>query len=267
MQKNIYPVHLYTHLYKVRICMQAVPLTGLAGVYWMRDRYRYNRAQGTVTRVQWVVLLVLYPLWVLCAYCRGLQSARRVAAVVPTTAALLALGDVTTIAVMNDSPLRSRQQVGGMGVGLIEAYGMTAYDVFAYGGTHKGCRIALTQDDALAAGVVLLLLVVAWMRRRLQYNRAANGVTRAQWFVLLCVVPAYAFSSFVGGLQVARRHPALVLSVAAQTIGAHYSAVVVLNDAVVFSRPQAVSLVVTALLFYGWAAHDVIAYSSPACTS
>lgn len=235
------------------------PLVLLAVAYWARDRYRYDRAGRGVTRVQWAVLLGVTPLWVFASHARGLQSAARDPAVVLTTLAARALGDVAVVGIINDSALRTRQQAVGLGVGTLEALGWTAYDVFAYG----GCRAGLGADDALAAAALLGLAAARWAQRRLTYNRAGGGVTRAQAAALLGVAPLYVFACFVGGLQVARRHVGgVALSATAQAVGAHYLALLVLNDSALASRPQLASLGVTLLTHYAWAAHDVLQYAA-----
>jgi type III secretory pathway component EscS len=251
-------IHFFSRAPKGAEMAAAVPLAALAVAYWVRDRYRYDRARDGVTRVQWAVLLGITPLWVVASHARGEQSARRDPAVVLTTAAAYALGNTAAVAIINDSALRTRQQALGLGVGAIESFGWTAYDVLAYG----GCRAGPGADDALAAAALLGLAAARWAKLRYTYNRAPGGVTRAQWLVLLGVVPLYAFASFVGGLQVARRDlPAVVLSATAQAVGSHYLAVVLLNDSLLASRAQLASLGVTLLLHYAWAAHDVLQFS------
>ena len=52
-----------------------VPMIGLSVVYWWRDRYFFNRG-GTVSRVQWQVLFVLYPIWSFLEWSGSLQISR-----------------------------------------------------------------------------------------------------------------------------------------------------------------------------------------------
>jgi hypothetical protein len=54
----------------------------------------------------------------------------------------------------------------------------------------------------------------------------------------------------------------VLLCATAQAVAAHYTAVVILNDSLLFSRAQVTSLVVSLVIFYGWATHDLLAYDA-----
>ena len=111
-----------------------IPLSVLALIYWVRDRFLFNRATTglNVTSVQAKVLVVLYPVWVYLTWCAGLQSRRHNSlAYLSITGAALS-GNLSTIAILNDSFSQTRQQVLSMIMSLIIAYGWTLYNMLAF---------------------------------------------------------------------------------------------------------------------------------------
>ena len=107
------------------------PLASLSLVYWLRDKYMYNRAGGrwyTSTATQKKVLLFVWPVWLFLGWTLGLQTNRgHVAAALFTTAGQHVAGHYTVIGVLNDSFNMTRQQLISFFLGLVLALIWTAY--------------------------------------------------------------------------------------------------------------------------------------------
>lgn len=110
--------------------LSLVPLSALAAIYWLRDRYLFNRAPRwhRSTIVQRQVLLLIYPAWVLFGWILGLQTGRQqvLPALLSSTAQHLS-GHYTVVGILNDSFRMTRQQVIGFAFGLLISYVWTAF--------------------------------------------------------------------------------------------------------------------------------------------
>jgi hypothetical protein len=119
-----------------------VPLTALSVIKWFRDRYLYNRTRGawwTASRVQAQVLVLLYPVWIFLTWTTGLQYRRGIAFALVSTTGSQVVEHLTSIALLNDSFLQTRQQVVSSAFGLIIAYTWTIYNQMAFSvGDEKG---------------------------------------------------------------------------------------------------------------------------------
>jgi len=107
-----------------------VPLIALSIVYWVRDKYRYNRAGEkwyNITRSQAYVLL-LYPLWIFFGWLLGLQTKRgHVAIAFVSTLGQNIVGYYTVIGVLNDSFRITQQQFVSFFLGLFIAFLSTSF--------------------------------------------------------------------------------------------------------------------------------------------
>lgn len=100
-----------------------IPLASLSGVYWLRDRYRFNRARGATSTAQWSVLFVLSPLWVFLEWTSGLQVSRRNWWLIGTaTIGRTLVGHYATVVILNDGYVQTRQQVFSFLVTLLITY-------------------------------------------------------------------------------------------------------------------------------------------------
>jgi hypothetical protein len=112
-----------------------LPLATLAFVYWVRDRYLFNRVGSrwwTATRVQIQILLFVYPLWTFLHWVSGLQARRRSPLAILTTTGSHLTGHLSTVALLNDSFLQTRQQITSMLIGLVISYMWTVYNMTAF---------------------------------------------------------------------------------------------------------------------------------------
>ena len=114
-----------------------VPLGTLAVVYFVRDKYVYNRVIDgkwyKLTRVQWTVVAVLYPTWVFLEWTSSLQiSQRDIGFAMLTTLGRHLAGHYTTIGVLNDSFCMTPQQFTGLWVGLLISFAWTVFYFLAY---------------------------------------------------------------------------------------------------------------------------------------
>ena len=118
------------------------PLSLLAVVYWMRDKYLYNRvgsAWYSTTAVQRSTLFFVYPVWVFLEWSTGLQANRgEVALALFSTTGKFVIGHYTVIAVLNDSFLMTLPQFLSMGLGLVLAYVWTLYYAILVSGRDAG---------------------------------------------------------------------------------------------------------------------------------
>lgn len=129
--------------------MSLVPLASLAIVYWMRDRYLYNRTPTrwyTATRVQLQILLFVWPLWVFLMWMQYLQIRRGTALVYLTTFGTHVTGHYTTVGVLNDSLRQTKQQLIGFAIGLVIAYGWTVTNVVSFG-SDEGAEVECVCDE------------------------------------------------------------------------------------------------------------------------
>lgn len=129
-----------------------VPLASLAIVYWLRDRYVYNRAPVrwyTATRVQLQVLLLVWPLWVFLQWMQYLQIRRGTTLVYFTAFGSHIVNHYTTVGVLNDSFRQTRQQLMGFAIGLIITYGWTITNVVSFGdaSSEEGAQVDCVCDE------------------------------------------------------------------------------------------------------------------------
>lgn len=111
--------------------LSLIPLGGLAIVYWVRDKFLFNRADGkwyhfSATQVR--VLWMLYPLWIFLGWTLGMQTNRgQVFASFLTTTGQHIVGHYTVIGVLNDSFCMTRQQAISFALGLLISYIWTTF--------------------------------------------------------------------------------------------------------------------------------------------
>jgi hypothetical protein len=107
------------------------PLGGLALVYWMRDKYIYNRAKGkwySSTATQRQVLWFIWPVWIFLGWTLGLQTNRsQIGAAFLTTTGQHIAGHYTVIGILNDSFYMTKQQLVSFFLGLLISYIWTTF--------------------------------------------------------------------------------------------------------------------------------------------
>jgi hypothetical protein len=107
------------------------PLGGLALVYWIRDKYIYNRANGkwySSTRTQRHVLWFIWPVWIFLGWTLGLQTNRaQVGAALLTTTGQHIAGHYTVIGILNDSFNMTKQQLVSFFLGLLISFIWTSF--------------------------------------------------------------------------------------------------------------------------------------------
>ena len=100
-----------------------IPFVTLAAVYWWRDRYFFNRGNERITYVQWIVLLVLYPIWSFMEWCNSLQITRGNWYFIGFgTIGRTLVGYYTTIVIFNNGFIQTRQQLNSFIVTLFISY-------------------------------------------------------------------------------------------------------------------------------------------------
>lgn len=93
-----------------------VPVTLLSFSYLITDILTFNRLQTkgpclTLTRVQWVVALVFYPVWIFLVWVENLSTKRGDIAILTTVGITNTIvGWFTTVYVFNDDFIITRQQ-------------------------------------------------------------------------------------------------------------------------------------------------------------
>ena len=110
--------------------LSVIPLGGLAIVYWLRDKYMYNRADRwyTFTKTQFRVLWMIYPLWIFLGWTLGLQTNRgQAAAALFTTTGQHIVGHYTIIGILNDSFSMTHQQLVSFFLGMAISYIWTIF--------------------------------------------------------------------------------------------------------------------------------------------
>lgn len=107
------------------------PLGALSIIYWLRDKYMFNRQTGRwyrSSRTQLYILVFAYPVWVFLSWTLGLQTSRgQVAASLITTTGKYTVGHYTIISLLNDSFVHSHQQFVSFFLGLVIAYIWTIF--------------------------------------------------------------------------------------------------------------------------------------------
>lgn len=115
--------------------LSLVPMTTLAIVYWIRDKYIFNRSTGrwyVSTRTQKKVLFGLWPLWTFLGWSLGLQTNRNdFAMAFLTTTGQHIVGHFTVVGILNDSFRQTRQQLVGFFLGLAISYIWTFFWLIA----------------------------------------------------------------------------------------------------------------------------------------
>ena len=111
--------------------LSLVPVSTLAGVYWLRDKYSYNRQEGrwySSTKTQLQVLLILYPPWIFLTWIVGLQTTRsNIVSSLWTTVGQNIISQYTMSAILNDSFRLTAQQVVGFMLSFLIAFGWTGF--------------------------------------------------------------------------------------------------------------------------------------------
>ena len=114
------------------------PLAAVTIIYWVRDRYRFNRALGGVTRAQWRVLLLANPPWLLMYWTLSLQINRgHVVPALVTTAGQYVAAYLAVVGMLNDNFHLSRQQVTAFAIGLVIQYIWTVFYLLTFR-SHEG---------------------------------------------------------------------------------------------------------------------------------
>ena len=109
------------------------PLALVSVIYWVRDRYRYNRARAGVTAVQWRVLLLVNPPGVLRDGALSLQITRgHVAAALLTTAGQYTVAYFSVVGMLNDSFHLSYQQLWSFAIGIAIQYVWTGFYLLTF---------------------------------------------------------------------------------------------------------------------------------------
>lgn len=111
--------------------LSLIPLSLLAVVYWLRDRYLFNRTPVVwwrATRVQWQVLVLLYPVWIFLTWSMTLQYRHHIGLAFVSSTGAQIVDHLTSTAILNDSFLQTRQQVLSSLLGLMIAYLWATHD-------------------------------------------------------------------------------------------------------------------------------------------
>tara|TARA_B110001450_G_scaffold185157_2_gene173207 strand:+ start:7851 stop:8294 length:444 start_codon:yes stop_codon:yes gene_type:complete len=127
-----------------------IPYTALSIVYWVRDRYTFNRGGGweSVTLTQWQVLFFWYPLWGFTEWVHGMQISRNSWWYIGFgTVGRTWIGHVTTVAILNDGYAQSRQQVQGYFVTLILAYIWALVGTLLYSQDEESSQVVCACND------------------------------------------------------------------------------------------------------------------------
>lgn len=107
-----------------------IPLTLIAVVYWVRDKYRYNRAGEKwyhITKPQTYVMFI-YPIWIFFGWLLGLQTKRgQIVFAFVSTLGQNIVGYYTVIGVLNDSFRITKQQLVSFFLGLFIAFLSTTF--------------------------------------------------------------------------------------------------------------------------------------------
>lgn len=248
--------------------LSALPLATLAVTRWVQDRYKFNRSTtlrfwSDVTRTQCLVLAGIAPLWVLAAFSLGLQTATSHGGAALSAFAQHLLWELSTIFLLNDALVVSRQQAIGVCIGVVNAYTWLAYDLLNFGprGCWDGRRIRAEEIAVLAP--LTFMALTGWLRSRYLYNRGLQRVTRVQWLALVLVRPFSMWAKFAIGLQISRGDEgAAALSMVADAILHYYANVLVLNDSPYLSTQQAWGIVASVGMAAQWLLFDVLMYGS-----
>lgn len=112
-----------------------LPLSLLSVVYWIRDRYMFNRSPErlwSATLVQRYTLSVLYPIWIFLAWVQGIQTRQNLTYALITTTGCQTIRHLSSTSILNDSFLQTRQQIVSSMYGLFISYVWCVYNHIAY---------------------------------------------------------------------------------------------------------------------------------------
>ena len=118
-----------------------LPLIGLSGLYFLKDKYMFNRRGEhwwSLTNTQ-VSVLFMYPLWIFLAWVRGLQINRvHILPALFTTTSRSIVSNLCTVGMLNDTFRLTEQQLTAFSVGLMIDYlGTTYYLLLANSGEQQ----------------------------------------------------------------------------------------------------------------------------------
>lgn len=108
-----------------------IPVFAIALLYWVKDRYMFNRANEKwwkVTPTQMNILLTGYPVWIFLKWILGVQTSR--VDVLPSLVTTLANEIVVhyvVVGTLNDSFLFTKQQLISFLLGILISYSRTAF--------------------------------------------------------------------------------------------------------------------------------------------
>lgn len=123
--------------------LSLAPIFGISLLYWLRDRYLYNRADGgwrQFSHTQLYVLAFAYPSWIFLTWTLGMQTSRsQVGAAFITTTGLNVVGHYTVIGILNDSFRMTRQQFVGLLLGLLIQYTWTGFYLIIVQTSQNNC--------------------------------------------------------------------------------------------------------------------------------
>lgn len=122
-----------------------IPLVSVSMIYWVRDRYIYNRvseqARCKISKTQGLVAL-LYPIWAFLTWMRGLQTNRgHVEAAFITTTGEYIVAYYTVVGILNDSFRLTRQQMFSFPMGLLIAYIWTVFSLVIFLPHEEVCNV------------------------------------------------------------------------------------------------------------------------------
>ena len=118
-----------------RDILSLLPLTFLSVIYWIRDRYMYNRSPDKLceaTTVQKYTLFLLYPIWIFLYFMQGIQTRENLIYALVTVTGAQTVGHLTSTGILNDTFLQTQQQIISSLYGLLISYVWCVYNYLVF---------------------------------------------------------------------------------------------------------------------------------------
>ena len=110
-----------------------IPLASLGGVYWLRDKYAYNRAEEKTTVTQWKVLFGMYPVAIFLEWMAGLSTSRGRSFYLFTSGVGRSLAwHYTHIPIINDSFTHTVQQFKSIFISIVIIYVWAVFGILVF---------------------------------------------------------------------------------------------------------------------------------------
>lgn len=118
-----------------RDILTVLPLTFLSVIYWIRDRYMFNRSPDKLckaTKVQKYTLFILYPIWIFLNWIQGIQTKDNLVYALVTVTGAQTVGHLTSTSILNDTFLQTQQQIISSLYGLLISYVWCVYNYLVF---------------------------------------------------------------------------------------------------------------------------------------